>query len=84
MSLLTLPFKLPLLPLMGVVRLAQILQEEAERQLADPVRLQRQLEAIEQAWQAGEITDEEADDLQRQVVMAYTQARQPPTAMRAD
>jgi Gas vesicle protein G len=76
MSLLTLPFKLPLLPLQGVVRLAQILHDEAQRQLTDPVRLQHQLEAIEQARQAGEVSDEEADDLQRQVVMAYTQARQ--------
>jgi hypothetical protein len=76
MSLLTLPFKLPVLPLQGVVRLGQLIQEESERQLTDPARLEHQLESIEQARQAGEISDEEADDLQRQVVMAYTQARQ--------
>lgn len=75
MSLLTLPFKLPLLPLKAVIALAQVIDEEAERQLADPARLRRQLEAIEQAKQAGEITDEEAAQLQNEVVAAFTQAR---------
>jgi hypothetical protein len=83
MSLLTLPFKLPVLPVQGVVlplrgvlNLTQAIGEEAERQLADPARLRRQLESIEQAEQAGEITGEEADELQREVVTAYIQARQ--------
>jgi hypothetical protein len=83
MNLLTFPFKLPalpvqgaVLPLRGVLNLTQAIEGEAERQLADPVRLRRQLESIEQAEQAGEITAEQADELQRQVVMAYTQARQ--------
>jgi hypothetical protein len=76
MSLLTLPFKLPLLPLQAVVRLSQVIGEEAQRQLADPARLRRQLEAIEQARQAGEITDDEADELQHEVVTTYTQALQ--------
>jgi hypothetical protein len=76
MSLLTLPFKLPLLPLKGVLRLAELIEEEAQRQLTDPARLRRQLESIEEARQAGEISDEEAAELQGEVVMAYTQARQ--------
>jgi hypothetical protein len=75
MNLLTLPFKLPLLPLQGVLRLAQLIEEEAERQLADPARIRRELEAIEQARQSGEITDEQAAELQGEVVMGYTQAR---------
>jgi hypothetical protein len=76
MSLLTLPFKLPLLPLKGVLRLAELIEEEAQRQLTDPARLRRQLESIEEARQSGEISDEEAAELQGEVVMAYTQARQ--------
>lgn len=76
MSLLTLPFKLPLLPLKGVLRLAELIEEEAQRQLTDPARLRRQLENIEEARQVGEISDEEAAELQGEVVMAYTQARQ--------
>jgi hypothetical protein len=76
MSLLTLPFRLPLLPLHAVVRLAAVIGDEAQRQLADPARLRRQLEAIEQAKRAGEITDDEAAEMQREVVTVYTQALQ--------
>lgn len=76
MSLLTLPFRLPLLPLHAVVKLATIIGDEAQRQLADPARLRRQLEAIEQARQAGEITDADAAEMQREVVTVYTQALQ--------
>jgi Gas vesicle protein G len=80
MSLLTLPFKLPLLPLRAVIRLAEVIEEEAERQLADPARLRRQLEAIEQARRAGEITDDEAAELQNEVVASFTQARRSAAA----
>jgi Gas vesicle protein G len=76
MSLLTLPFKLPLLPVQGVVRLAQLIQEEAERQLTNPATIRRELEGIEQARQAGEISDEEAAELEREAVARYTQALQ--------
>ena len=36
MGLLTLPFRLPFLPVEGVVRLAELIQEEAERTFYDP------------------------------------------------
>ncbi len=83
MGLLTLPFRLPLLPVRGVVRLAQLIQEEAERQLADPATARRELEQIEQALASGEISDEEAAQLQNEVVARYTQVRQ-DTAASAD
>jgi hypothetical protein len=62
-----------------VIRLAQVIEDEAERQLADPARLRRQLEAIEQARRAGEITDEQAAELQSEVVASFTQARRGAT-----
>jgi hypothetical protein len=80
MSLLTLPFKLPVLPLRAVIGLTRVIEEEAERQLADPARLRRQLEAIERARQAGEITDQDAAELQSEVVASFTQARQSAAA----
>jgi hypothetical protein len=76
MSLLTLPFKLPLLPLQAVMRLAQVIEEETERQLADPARIRHELEAVEHAKQSGEITDEQAAGLQSEETMDYIQARQ--------
>ena len=87
MGLLTLPFRLPLLPVRGVVRLAQLIQEEAERELADPATARRELEQIEQALVSGEISEQEAAQLQNEVAARYTQVQQPPrpqTAMRAD
>jgi len=59
MDLLTLPLRLPFLPLTGVVRLADIIGDEAERQLYDPARIRRELEEAQQRHDAGEITDEE-------------------------
>jgi Gas vesicle protein G len=73
MGLLTLPFKLPLLPLRAVVRLAELIQEEAERQLADPATVRRELEHIEQARASGEISAEEAARLEEEAVARYTQ-----------
>ncbi len=60
MGLLTLPFRLPLLPLRAVVRLAEVIEEEAERTLYTPATIRRELEQIEQSRAAGEISDEEA------------------------
>lgn len=59
MGLLTLPFKLPFLPVTGTVRLAEIIADEADRQLHDPARIRRELEEAERLRDAGEISDEE-------------------------
>ena len=59
MGLLTLPLRLPLMPLRGVIRLGELIGEEAERQLNDPARIRRELEEAQRLWAAGEITDEE-------------------------
>jgi Gas vesicle protein G len=72
-GLLTLPFRLPLLPLRAVVRLAELIQEEAERQLADPATVRRELEQIEAARASGEISAEEADALTEEAVARLTQ-----------
>jgi hypothetical protein len=76
MGLLTLPFRLPLLPLQGFVRLAQVIQEEAERELADPARVRRELEELEQAEASGEISEQEAAERERAAVTEYTEVRE--------
>ena len=73
MGLLTLPFRLPLTPLRATVRLAQLIQEEAERQLADPATVRRELEQIEQAQASGEISDQQAARLQSETVARFSQ-----------
>jgi hypothetical protein len=59
MDVLTLLLRLPFLPLTGAVRLAEIIGDEAERELHDPARIRRELEEAQQRHDAGEITDEE-------------------------
>lgn len=59
MDLLTLPLRLPFLPLTGILRLGEIIADEADRQLHDPARIRRELEEAQQRHEAGEITDEE-------------------------
>ncbi len=68
MGLLTLPFRLPLLPAQAVIRLGQIIQEEAERELYNPARVRRQLEEAEQARARGEVSDEEVARLEEEAV----------------
>ena len=76
MNLLTLLFRLPLLPLRGVLQLGQLIQEEAERQLADPATVRRQLEHAEQAMDSGEISEEEAAQVEDEAVTGFTQRRE--------
>ena len=83
MGLLTLPFRLPWLPVQGVVRLAQLIQEEAERTFYDPVTVRHELEQIEDARVAGEITDEEAAQLQEEVVARLNEPGERPATARS-
>jgi hypothetical protein len=57
MDLLTLLFRLPLMPIKGFVRLAEILYDQAEQELHDPASVRRQLEEADQARVSGEISD---------------------------
>lgn len=64
MNPLTALFRLPFLPVTGVIRLGQIIADEADRQLHDPARIRRELEDAQRRWEAGEITDEERADIE--------------------
>jgi hypothetical protein len=57
MGLLTLPFRLPLLPVQSVVWLAEVIRDQAEQELHDPAAVRRQLEEAEEARASGEISD---------------------------
>ena len=59
MGLLTLPFRLPLLPVQAVIRLAEVIRDQAERELHDPAAVRRQLEEAQEARVSGEISDQE-------------------------
>jgi hypothetical protein len=76
-------FGWPWLPVRGVVGLAEIIREEAERELHDPAAVRRQLEEAAEAEQAGTISDEELSRVQQQAVSRLAgRAGQPPEADR--
>lgn len=60
MGLLTLPFELPFLPVKGVIKLGEIIRDQAEGELHDPARVRKELEETEREMRAGEISPEEA------------------------
>lgn len=57
MDLLTLLFRLPFLPVKGLVRLGELIQQQAEQELHDPAMVRRQLEEAEEARVSGEVSD---------------------------
>jgi Gas vesicle protein G len=70
---LTLPFRLPLLPLQGVLRLGALIQQEAERQLADPATVRRELEEIQQRLESGQMSEQEAARAEEEAVTRFTE-----------
>ena len=68
MDLLTLIFRLPIMPLRGFVRLAAVLHEQAERELRDPASVRRQLEEAEEAHVSGEMSDADLAHVEGQAV----------------
>jgi hypothetical protein len=59
MNLLSLTWKFPFLPVEGLIKIAEIIQEEAERQTRQPPAIRRRLEELEQARASGRISEEE-------------------------
>ena len=68
---------LPLLPVRGVVRLAELLQDEAQRQLSDPAAIRAQLAESDAAFEAGTITAAERDRRQDELVARLVGNRGP-------
>ncbi|MEU0485085.1 gas vesicle protein GvpG [Streptosporangium sp. NPDC006013] len=52
-------FSLPLAPLRGLIRLAELLEEQAEMELRSPAAVRRRLEELAEARASGEISEEE-------------------------
>jgi Gas vesicle protein G len=67
-GLLTGLLTLPLAPVRGTIWVAERLLEEAERQLNDPETIERQIVEAEEAHQRGELTDEEFEQIEAELV----------------
>lgn len=79
MELLTVLFRLPFLPVQGVIKLGELIQEEAERQLRDPARIRRELDQAQRAYEAGEISDEEFTQIQDKLASTLITEVAPPS-----
>ncbi|HVT68183.1 MAG TPA: gas vesicle protein GvpG [Trebonia sp.] len=78
MDLLTLLFRLPFLPVQGVIRLAELIQEEAESEYRDPARIRRELEEAQRLRDAGEITDDELTQIEDELTSILVTVPGPP------
>ena len=67
-GLLTGLLTLPLAPVRGTMWVAERLLEEAERQLNDPEAIERQIVEAEEAHERGELTDEEFEQIEEELI----------------
>lgn len=65
----------PLAPVRGVMWLAERIQEEAERQMYDPAEVRRRLSEIDRARTSGELSEDEAADLQNELLSRMVSRR---------
>ena len=68
MGLITGLLTLPLAPVRGAAWIAEVLAEEADRELAEAASPERALAELEAARATGEISEEEAMQLEAQLV----------------
>ncbi|ADD44347.1 gas vesicle protein GvpG [Stackebrandtia nassauensis] len=61
-------FGLLLAPVLGVVRLAELIHREAERQYRDPAAVMGALEAVDAARRNGELSETEAEQAERELL----------------
>jgi hypothetical protein len=76
MGLLSLPLRLPFVPVRGVIKLGELIGEQAERELYDPARVRRELEEAQRQRDSGEISDQELAQIEDQ--LARTLVTEPP------
>ena len=63
-SILTLPF----LPVKGVIKLGELIQEQVEQELTSPMAIRARLEEVERQRQAGLISEEEEAQAQQEIL----------------
>lgn len=68
MGLLTGLLTLPLAPLRGTVWVAEQVHRQAEQEFYDPARIRRQLEDVDEARAAGDLSDNEAASIEDELV----------------
>ena len=70
MGLITGLLTLPLAPVRGVAWIAEVLEEEAERQLEEQESPERRLAELDVRRSTGEISDEEAEEIEAEIIQS--------------
>jgi hypothetical protein len=68
MGLFTGVVSLPLAPVRGIMWIAEQIEKQAMRELADPAVIQQRLDEVAAARESGEISEEEADQRESELV----------------
>jgi hypothetical protein len=76
MGLITGLVGLPLAPLRGTIAVAEKILEQAEEQYYDPASIRRQIEEVDRAREAGTLTDDEATQLEDELVDRLMESRE--------
>ncbi|MBF6228230.1 gas vesicle protein GvpG [Nocardia abscessus] len=72
MGLLSTILTLPVAPVRGVIWLGELIQDQVEQQLHDPAAMRRELEEIDAAAAAGQLSEEERKQAQQAVLDRMT------------
>jgi len=75
MGLFTGLLTLPLAPVRGTIWVAEQVLDEAERQFYDPAVIRRQLEQVDEMRRRGEISEDEAERMEDDLVERLMESR---------
>lgn len=78
MGLITGILGLPLAPVRGTIWIAEQIRQQAEEEFYDPATIRAQLEQVDRARAAGEVSEEEATQLEDELVERLLIARTRP------
>jgi cytochrome c-type biogenesis protein CcmH/NrfG len=84
MSLVSFLLGLPLAPVRGFVALGRVIEQQVDQELYSPAAVRRQLEEIDRAAAAGELSPEEQKAAERRVLSRLTSRRGTPGPPRED
>jgi Gas vesicle protein G len=75
MGLIGLIFTWPVAPVRAVIRLGELIQEQAEHELRDPAVVRRRLEELAEARRAGQISEEEESQAVERILRTMSGTR---------
>jgi Gas vesicle protein G len=61
-------FTLPFLPVQGVIKLGELIQQQVEQELTSPMAVHARLEEVERQRQAGLISADEEAEAQQEIL----------------